>query len=389
MISGNKNIALISAINNNYGTMLQAYAMQTVLQNQGLDVDVFNYVSNPVKQFYRVLNFTFLITKLKAIFIKIVAKIFYPQIYSKIKIREKAFVKFKNECLHLTERINSRSELTKKILQYDAAILGSDQVWNPQNLEMDYYTLNFVPDNIPKITFAPSFGVNDIPKYQIEKTIKYLSRIEHISVRELNGARIIKELINRDVEPVCDPTALLTSSDWDKLNTDKKYIDGDYIFCYFLGDNIIHRDFANKVAQKLNCKIISIQHMDEFVKSDLKFSDLAVYDVGPGDFINLIANSKLVITDSFHGTMFSIYYRKPFYVLNYSKKENSKSVNSRIESIVKTLEISSRRIKGNENLENLNFEDIDWNNIYYNLDKLRSNSFKYLLGALRDENLVC
>ena len=388
MIDNGKKIALISAINNNYGTMLQAYAMQTVLQNNGLNVDVFNYVSNPIKQFYRVFNITFLLTKLKAVFIKIITRIFYPSIYNKIKIRDEAFAKFKKECLHLTEKINSRSELSEKVLQYDAVVLGSDQVWNPQNLEMDYYTLNFVPDNIPKITFAPSFGVNDIPRYQIEKTKKYLSRIDHISVRELNGARIIKELIDRDVDAVCDPTALLTSSDWDKLKTEKKYIDGEYIFCYFLGDNKIHREFANKVARKLNCKIVSIQHMDEFVKSDLDFSDLAAYDVGPGDFINLIANSKLVITDSFHGTMFSIYYKKPFYVLNYSKNENSNSVNSRIESIVKTLDISPRRINGDENIDNLNIENVDWDNIYNNLTKLRNNSYEYLLDALHSEKLI-
>ena len=383
-----KKIALISAINNNYGTMLQAYAVQTVLQKNGLQVDVFNYVSNPIKQIYRVFNFTFLKTKLKSVFIKIITRFFYPNIYNSIKIRENAFRMFKKSCLNMTNRINFKQELGSKITNYDAAVLGSDQVWNPQNLGMDYYTLNFVPNYIPKITYAPSFGVNQIPKNQIEKTKKYLSRIEHISTRELNGARIIKELIGRDVNTVCDPTALLTIDDWNVLKSSKMYIEGDYIFCYFLGSNSCHRDFANRISKMLNCKIVSIQHMDEFVKDDLSFSDLAVYDVDPRDFISLVANSRLVITDSFHGTMFSIYYKKPFYVLNYSKINDMNSVNSRIDSINEILGFDDRRVAGDESIKIDDIDKIDWNMIHDKLNTFVDISRKYLYDALKAEKLV-
>lgn len=389
MISNNpKKIALISAINNNYGTMLQAYAVQTILQKKGLYVDVFNYVSDPIKQFYRILNLTFLKTKLKATFIKIITKVLHPNIYKKIKIRENAFQRFKRCYLNMTDRINSKDELSKRIVCYDAAVLGSDQVWNPQNLEMDYYTLSFIPNDIPKIAYAPSFGVDNIPKYQEERTKQYLSRIEHISTRELNGARIVKELIDRDVETVCDPTALLKLNDWDKLKSSKKYIEGEYIFCYFLGNNKIHRDFANKLAKLLNCKIISIQHMDEFVSEDLKFSDLAVFDVGPGDFINLISNARVVVTDSFHGTMFSIYYRKPFYVLNYSKNDDKYSVNSRIDSINTILNFDNRRIIGNERIDISEIDNIDWESIYSKLNGFVDSSANYLNDALKSEHII-
>lgn len=387
-VSNKKKLALISAINNNYGTMLQAYAMQKVLEHYDFDVDIFNYVSDPVKQIYRIFNLVFLKTKLKAYLIKIVTKLLYPKIYLQIKIREEAFILFKKNNLNLTERINSKNQLKDKILSYDVVLLGSDQVWNPQNMEMDYYTLNFVPDSIPKITYAPSFGVSDIPNYQKEKTKHYLSRIEHISVREISGAKIIKKLIDRDVDVVCDPTALLEAKDWDILKTNKKYTEDDYIFCYFLGNNMIHRKFANEMAKKLKCKILSIQHMDEFVKEDLKFSDLSVYDVDPGDFINLIFNARLVITDSFHGSMFSIYYKKPFYVLNYSKPDDKNSVNSRIESIIKILEIEDRRIAGNENIELSQVDKINWDDVHARLRSFRNNSFTYLNNALKKENLI-
>lgn len=388
MIVKNKKIALISAINNNYGTMLQAYAVQTILEKEGLQVDIFNYVSNPIKQLYRILNLTFLKTKLKSVCIKIITLLFYPSIYKNIKVRENAFKRFKNNHLNLTDKINSKNELSKIIVDYDAAVLGSDQVWNPQNLEMDYYTLNFVPDDIPKITYAPSFGVECIPKYQISRTKKYLSRIEHISTRELQGSEIIKDLIGRDAVTVCDPTALLGVSDWNKLKSSKKYINSEYIFCYFLGRNIRHRNFANYLGKLLNCKIVSIQHMDEFVNTDLQFSDLAVFDVEPGDFLSLIDNARVVVTDSFHGTMFSIYYNKPFYVLNYSNNKDKNSVNSRIDSISEILKLDNRRIVGNERIKVSDVDDIDWELINKKLASFVDDSMNYLKNALIAEHLI-
>ena len=169
---------------------------------------------------------------------------------------------FRKTKLDLTNKIRNNDELYELINNYRGVVLGSDQVWNPQNLEMNYYTLNFVPDDMPKITYAPSFGVSKIPKNQVNRTKNYLNRIKHISVREIAGAKIIKEITGRDVPVVCDPTALLSKEQWNKIKSNKVYSKEKYIFCYFLGSNRQHRIFAEKIAKELGYKIISIQHMD-------------------------------------------------------------------------------------------------------------------------------
>lgn len=383
-----KIIAIISAINTNYGTLLQAYATQQELLKLGFQTDVFYYTSNPVKQFYRVFNLPFLVTKLKALNVRLTAKMKYPEIYKKLAIREEVFMDFRLNKLTITPKIASKEELTKKVCEYDGVVLGSDQVWNPQNLEMDYYTLNFVPDSIPKITYAPSFGVSEIPEKQKEKTAAYLKRIQHISVRELAGSKIVKNLTGRDVPTVCDPTALLTREQWDAIKSKKQYTPDKYIFCYFLGSNMQYREFANKVAAQTGYKLVAIQHMDEFVKGDLDFADVKPYDVDPGDFVNLIANAEMVLTDSFHGTMFSIYYHTTFYIFNFDVQGSKNSVNSRIDSIIKLLDIGDRRLSGTENVEDCLNREIDWVTLQGRVDQFRMESEEYLVNALKDCKLL-
>ena len=383
-----KKIAIISAINTNYGTLLQAYATQQQLQKLGFHTDIFYYTSNTVKQFYRVFNLPFLITKLKALNVRLTAKVKYPEIYKQLEIREEVFMDFRLNKLTITPKIDSKEELAQRVREYDGVVLGSDQVWNPQNLEMDYYTLNFVPENIPKITYAPSFGVSEIPEKQKEKTAAYLKRIQYISVRELAGSKIVKELIGRDVPTVCDPTALLCREQWDVIKSNKKYVSDKYIFCYFLGGNMQYREFANKVAAQTGYKLVAIQHMDEFVKGDLGFADIKPYDVDPGDFVNLVANAEMVLTDSFHGTMFSIYYHIPFFTFNYDVQGSKNSVNSRIDSIMKLLNIGDRRLSGMENVADCLKREINWDALQNRLDSFRAESESYLVNALRDCKLL-
>lgn len=383
-----KKVAIISAINTCHGTLLQAYATQKELEKLGLDSTIFNFRSNPIKQIYRVFNYSFLKTKLKEKGISILTKLKYKNIYNYIINREEKFSDFRRHKLKMTNRISSKNQLKDIVNDYDGVILGSDQVWNPQNLEMDYYTLNFVPTNIPKITLAPSFGVSSIPNNQIKKTKQYLSRIDYISVREKAGSKIIKELIGRDVPVVCDPTALLSADEWDEIATKERTIKDEYILCYFMSKNDYSREFSKTIAKKMNAKIISLPLMDEFIKSDLNFGDIKIYDADPSDFINLIKNSKLVLTDSFHCMMFSIYYKKDFFIFNRSKKDAKDSVNSRIDSISEILGIEDRRLNENSNIEDVFGKTVDWSTIHNNLNDLKDYTEKYLINALQNSKLL-
>ena len=381
-------IGIVSAINSNYGTLLQAYALQQKLDSLGLDNEILYYTSSPIKQFYRIFNIPFLKMKLKALYIKLICKMRYPEIYKSLQIRDQSFAKFRTDKLRLTGKISSKSELSKLTPEYEAFVLGSDQVWNPANLEMDYYTLNFVPEHIPKITFSPSFGVSEIPARQVSKTKAYLNRIQAISVRELSGQNIIKQLTGRDIPVVCDPTALLTRNQWDTMKSDRTFMDSPYIFCYFLGGNNKHRVFANKVRQQTGYKIVALQQLDEFVSEDIVFGDLKPYDVDPSDFVNLLSNSDLVLTDSFHGTMFSIYYQKPFFTFYCDNEASKDSTNSRIDSILTLMDLADRKIDGHEDVNTCLQMTIDWPLVQKKLEIFRNASTDYLTDSLKICNII-
>ena len=136
---------------------------------------------------------------------------------------------------------------------------------------------------------------------------------------EESGKRIVKELTGRDVPVILDPTMVITRKQWDEAVPDQAVTDGEYLFCYFLGNNPSHREEASALAKSLGLKIVTLRHLDEYIASDEKFGDEAPYDVGPEEFVNLIRHAKYVCTDSFHGSVFSILYRKQF--ISFNRRE--------------------------------------------------------------------
>ena len=384
----NKKVGLVAVSNNNYGSQLQTFAMHFVLNKIGVDNEVIKYKQDRTRQLKRLFNPSFLSIKGKAIARDAICKIRYPKISSGFKERNAEFERFKTKNIIYSPTITSRERLEDYIKKYDGVVLGSDQVWHPANLEMDYFTLSFVPSDIPKIAYAPSFGVSDIPTGQLESTKSFLRRIDAISVRESKGAEIVNSLIKRDVPVVCDPTALLSSTDWDCIRRPNRYSTEKYIFCYFLGNNPKHREFAERVKALTGFKIIALQHMDEFVKGDLSFGDIVPFDEGPDDFVSLIADASIVLTDSFHGTMFSIYYHKNFFTFSRFSGAALAGTNSRIVSILNQLDIQDRLLTALENPEDVIDRNIDWDEVDKKLDTIRSSSMSYLMSSLEKYNLI-
>lgn len=139
---------------------------------------------------------------------------------SKLQSRDNLFSRFAQEKFRLSQRFNSKSELGKNAEKYSAFIVGSDQLWLPSNITADYYTLNFVPDGvgIRKVAYATSFGVSKLPAKQAQMAREFLPRFDSIMVREESGKKLVKQLINRDVPIVCDPTLLFRAEEWTLLS---------------------------------------------------------------------------------------------------------------------------------------------------------------------------
>ena len=249
------------------------------------------------------------------------------------------------------------------------------------NLGGDFYTMTFIPDDKVKITYAPSFGVAEIPDRQKAQTKKYLQRIEYISVRESDGVRIVKELTGRDVQQVVDPTILVDKVVWDEKKGNR-LLKENYILCYFISANPAYRAFAQKLAKKTGLKLAVIPHVDEFVKADQNFGDIVPERVGPFQFINLISNATYVCTDSFHGSVFSTLYERPFFTFSRYSGDGADSTNSRLYSYLKLIAMENRMYQADHEITEVDLTAPDFTVAKENLERMRKESEKYLFGAL-------
>ena len=369
--------------NCNYGSILQSYATLLKLRGLGCSCEIIRYSPAKNAAFYlkalpRLANRDMVYGKLRTLRHKVGEKT-HRSFAKNNRIRAQKFHAFVQENFGpFSEVLHDYGTLGKYAGSFSDVLVGSDQLWLPSGLATNFYNLMFVPDEINKISYSASFGVAQIPFYQRRRTKAYLSRIDHLSVREQAGAKIIKELTGRDAEVILDPTMIIDRSVWDENIPDKTIVDGDYIFCYFLGNNPDQREEVRKLAKEKNMKIVVLRHLDEYIPEDENFGDIAPYDVGPAEFVNLIRHAKYVCTDSFHGSVFSIIYHKQFISFNrYGSSKNSR--NSRLDTLFANVGINRRFTS---DLVNEMTREIDYEKVEENLTRLRAEADRYIRGAL-------
>lgn len=374
----------------NFGSQLQVLATVKAIERMGYETEIIRYKKKLTPAFLlqtipRLGNRAFLEAKIagrqKQ---KKIRK--YPSIQKKVEIRNKRFDEFvKKYFTNLSEPYNGWENLVKKSAgAYDVFLCGSDQLWLPHNLGSHFYTLEFAPEGKPKIAYATSFGVKEIPRSQRRSTARYLNRFQALSTREIAGSRIIQGLTRRKAEVVCDPTLLFGADEWRKMVPDREVLNEPYIFCYFLGTEASHRREAEKLREETGLLLVTCPFLDHFTEDDLRFGDIQIFDMDAEDFLNLIRHAEYILTDSFHGSIFSILNHKKFLVFNrFSEDKNSR--NSRIDSLCLLLGVDSRRFAGN--VEEVLFS-IDYQKVEKKLEKLREKSLYYLEQALRGEDIL-
>ena len=385
-----KKVGIVSCyFKNNYGSMLQAYATKRILDNNNIPNETINIDNNVdfkkgKRKYYlsQLFNINFIKSKFGMIKMKLDKKII-KDLGKNIRIRDKKYIEFRRE-FNLSKSVSTYEELGKMAQEkYSDVIVGSDQLWLPVNVVADYYTLNWVPEEINKISYATSFGVSSVPQKYKEKYNYFLNRINHVSIREDSGIKLAKELAGINGELVCDPTILLTKEEWDEIAVKERIINDKYILCYFLGSNVEHRKFAERLREKTGYKIVSLNHADEYVKYSDKFADITPYDIGPREWINLIKNAEYVCTDSFHGTVFSLIFNKVFFNFRRYNAKAKAGTNSRLDSLLKIVEVSNERIlTGTEDIDKVLKYKINFKNVNKNLNTFREDSIKWLFESL-------
>lgn len=373
----------------NFGSQLQVLATIQSVESLGFDYDIIRYKKKMTTRFAlqtagRFFNASFVRGKLKGIRKKRQLQK-DPAIWAQVCVRNLRFEEFAREHFSkLSPAFAGYNGLKAGASGYDAFLTGSDQLWLPANLGSHFYTQEFVPDAIPKIAYAPSFGVNAIPWYQRKRTSAYLNRFQHLSIRENAGQKLILELTGKEIPVVADPTMLLDAARWDALIPPAEVIEGKYIFCYFLGGNPEHRAAARQLQEQTGLKIVTIPFLDSFVPEDQAFGEERLFDLDTSDFVNLIRNAEYVLTDSFHGTVFSVLYHKAFLTFNRFSDASTDSRNSRIDSLSAHLGLEDRRYKGDvlKIRETFSFEPVD-----EKLAEFRAASVSYLSSALQRETV--
>lgn len=331
---------------NNYGSMLQILATQKAIEECGWQYEIIRYDKKTpkfiIKNLSRVFNPYFMRGKMIGIAKKISLKM-HPEMENRNSKRLAIFREYRNKYIGPYSSIcKGFDSLVQSANDYDAVMVGSDQLWTPAGLMTKFYNLLFVPDSIRKISLATSFGVTEIPKDQIKLTKQYINRIDFLSVREVSGQKIIKKLTEREAVIAVDPTLLFDGEEWLEIFEYEKQSEEPYIFAYFLGDNNAHRDAVEQFAKKKKLRVITCPHMDEFVERDMTFGDDQRFEVSPVDFLNLVRGAEYIVTDSFHGSVFSILNHKKFLTVNRYSDSLRKAKNTRIDSLFSLLGIENR-----------------------------------------------
>jgi hypothetical protein len=369
---------------NNFGSMLQAYALLKKMQDLGHDVKIIRYIRkrslfDKVVLLYRMVQCKE--TKQKIILLKRKISVYKSKyFYNNIKIRSTYVNIFKE--LYLKPHFcifRGYDDLKKSSILFDVVVVGSDQVWSPLSLYTRFTNLLFVDDLTPKISYASSFGVSTIPKSQLLDTAYYLNRFNDISTREMSGKEIVETISNKKAEVVADPTLLMSSKEWIDFIFDVKIEETQpYIFCYLLGGNKMHRAEILKFQQKTGLKIVTIRHMDEYLKVDETFGDYAPYNVGPKEFIKYIQNAEYVFTDSFHCTAFSLQFNRKFMTFYRYNSNEIHSRNTRITSLLCIVGLENR-IYSRNIFEVM--DHIDYDVVNEKLNKFRLSSQEFLIRS--------
>lgn len=308
----------------NYGSALQAYALQRKLFEMGVDNEIIDYqYPKPIKK-----KTTMKSLISQAIIFARNAIIGFPT-----EKKKKKFEEFYEKNFVLSPQSYDEDSIKQNPPQYDIYLTGSDQVWNPRFAGNDTnFMLSFVSEGQKRISFASSFATNHIDEEKRGLYAKYLSMYDAISVRETSGVDIVRELTGKSAEVCCDPTLLLDKSEWDKLAEQSSIKIGEkYILVYILSymcdvypqvDNLIA-----SVQKILGLKVIYLVGRKE---DAFKPNSRLIKSAGPAEFAYLFQNAEFVITTSFHGTAFSLINDKP--LLGVVNKDNDSD--SRIQSLL-------------------------------------------------------
>lgn len=388
---------------NNYGTELQAYALQQYLKELQIENTIIsdrNIVIKVKEESPKELQeetLTRVVETLKKRVWRLLKKYCcHPLSFIKIvRVYREEFIRRKEEAFYFESQQyieqfkkndltilygKSREEMAELNDEFDAFICGSDQIWSifEQNFDGFFY-LDFA--NKKKISYATSIGTNIIPDSKALKISEWLRDFSAISVREEKTAEKLSQLLGKSVQWVVDPTFLHNRDFWTLFCGNFKAPKGQYLLCYFLENKEWYYKYAISMAKYLHLKLVIIPSRVEVTHRKGAFH----YPVGPKEFVGLFRSASYVLTDSYHGSIFSLIFEKKFLYLKRFGDNHPENQNIRIESLFEYLGILNNIVE-EKKFDSQDMKSFSYIEITKKLVEFRNKSREYIRVNLK-ENL--
>ena len=330
--------------NGNYGSSLQAYALQRVIRGMGYDCEHLNYrpdTSEKIRNMLRCGNSPRLL-------LDGIRKRQVREAQAGMREKHRRILSFYESRMTLSPLCRNRKELAEISRMYDLLLAGSDQIWNPVWMNPAYFLDFGEPDQL-RLAYAPSMGVSVPPGQRKQRMIRQkLALFDAVSVREEEGARLLVSMTGNRPRVLPDPVCLLTREEW-KETAGAPPKAGTYMLCYFIGENPGYWDRVRQVCGETGLTALVIPVTAEsYRQQEFETMDGA----GPEEFLAAAAGAELICTDSFHGLAFGTIFEKKVDLIRRYREEDPESKNSRVDHFLR-----ETREKG---LEAMREEGLSW-----------------------------
>lgn len=346
-----KKIGIFTYFQTNYGAVLQAFALQHYLQNQPeVDAEIVDFTTPYHLNAYKIFRKYDGHNPIKALAYYFVTGLRYFQ----MKRRLDRTWDFKKKYFKFSRRYSTVEDVLQNHPIEDIYITGSDQVFNPNDGYASVYFLGFNKGQGKKVAYAPSFGVSEFNDEITGKIINYINDFDYLSCREKVGADYLSSITGRNVLQVVDPVLLHDAKEWSSVAAKPKY-KKDYIFVYDLNGGDLLLSIAKSIQKHMGLAVVCLTaNKTHFYKVNKQ-----IYDAGPAEFIGWIQNAKYVVTDSFHGTVFSLIFGRQFYSYIANERTSSRIINLLTMAGLKKRIITKNQVEG---FDHAVYMDLEKNN---------------------------
>ena len=363
----------------NFGTVLQAAALNTVINEMGYECETIQYIPDYSKKSLE----DYMLDCIKSIMRNGLRKkknIVQPENSSRGKNLK--FEVFRNQYIKFGKPIN-KSNLRFTLKTYNAVLYGSDQIWMPWFFKPEMFGKWVCAHK--RIAFAPSMGdiheLENVPEKIKRQILTYIKQYQYLSFREKRTGEYLKENYGIESVHVIDPVLLLTKEQWEERCIKTVCNLSHYVLIYLLdeSDRIMKTKYIMDIAKKMNRKVLFIVRFPE----DGEFDCERIFDIGPGEFIDLIKNADLIYTDSFHGIVFSTIFQKPFIPVERKIGEGRVGQNDRIYSYLEMMGLETHICTFQPETDMERSQRINWSLINLIIENAKNDSYNYLQSSLK------